>query len=232
MANLRIEDEYGIVTENARRREVFADYIEKRVADYISSPAGQARINREVDAKVKREVDAIIERQARARAAELEGIMVPSGPPIGEVLVLVSDVTGCSVPDLVGPRRTRALAWPRFLAVHILIKVRPDLSLPAIGKALGGRDHTSVMHARDKFHEIKHIEPWPRWLDDPRVVAMLEQAPKVHRPEPKPFSKLTAEQALAIRFSGKTEREIAAEYGISAGHAGDVKRGKSWKQAA
>lgn len=232
MANLRIPDEFGIVSENARRREVFAEYIERRAEEYIASPAVQDRIKREVTARLKAEVDAIIERKAREQAAEIEGLMQPAGPPIGEVLLLVSDVTGRSVPDLVGPRRTRSLAWPRFLAVHILVKVRPDLSLPAIGKALGKRDHSTVIHARDKFHEIKHIDPFPRWLSDPRVMAMLADAPTVERPASKPFSKLTPEQARAIRFSGKSERELAAEYGISAGHAGDVKRGKSWKQAA
>ena len=44
-----IEDEYGIVTENARRRSVFSKYIERRVEDYLTSPGGRARLAREIE---------------------------------------------------------------------------------------------------------------------------------------------------------------------------------------
>ena len=190
---LKIEDEFGIVSERARQRDAFAHIVKRRVDNYFSSPAGRARISREVDARLKVEVDAIIERRTRERIAEIERIQTPSGPPIGEVLVLVSDVTGCSVPELVGPRRARNVAWPRFLAVHLLLAMRPDLSLPAIGKALGGRDHTTVMHARDKFSALLDVEPICRWMADERVVALLAQRPQIVRRAP--FGRPIAEAA-------------------------------------
>ena len=67
-----IEDEYGIVTENARRRSVFSKYIERRVEDYLTSPGGRARLAREIESRVKVEVDALIARKAQERVAELE----------------------------------------------------------------------------------------------------------------------------------------------------------------
>ena len=232
MTALRIPDEFGIVTENARKRDVFSRFIERRIDAYFASASGQARIAREVDARLKREVDELIARKTRERVAEIENMELPSGPPIGEVLTLVAEVTGCSVPDVVGPRRSRNIAWPRFLAVHLLLAVRPDLSLPAIGHALGGRDHTSIMHARNKFIKLMDDDPVSRWLLDERVVALLANKPQVVRAAGRPFSKLTEEQAKAIRGSHKSESELAAEFGISKSHAGYVRRGLSWKQAA
>ena len=186
---LKIPDVFGIVSERARQRELYGEQAAKRRADaFVLSPAGQARINREVDARVKAEVDAIIERKRQERLAELEQIAPPPGPPIGEILVLVSDVTGCTVSDIVGPRRARNCAWPRFLAVHLLVVMRPDLSLPAIGHAIGGRDHTTVMHSRNQFAKLYDQEPFARWLDHPRVREMLARAPRPgERCKPNPF---------------------------------------------
>lgn len=176
---LKIQDEFGIVTERRRQRAVFAKQLQAHADRWFSNASTQAQIAREVDKRIKAEVDAIIARKTRERIAELEQMEMPSGPPIGEVLVLVSDVTGAPVPDIVGPRRARNIAWPRFLAVHILLAVRPDLSLPAIGRALGHRDHTSIMHARDKFLTLVDIEPVSRWLADSRVQAMLAKRPRL-----------------------------------------------------
>ncbi len=50
------------------------------------------------------------------------------------------------VHDLLSRKRTRALAHPRQLAMA-LAKELTDHSLPEIGEAFGGRDHTTVMHA-------------------------------------------------------------------------------------
>lgn len=50
-------------------------------------------------------------------------------------------------------RRSRYQAWPRQVAMLICIELRPDLSLPQIGKLFGNRDHTTVMHARTVTRE-------------------------------------------------------------------------------
>ena len=124
-------------------------------------------------------MDELIARKTRERVAEIESAEAPKGPPIGEVLQLVQEVTGVPMAHLTGPRRSRNLAWPRFLAVHILLAVRPDLSTPAIGKALGGRDHTTILAARNKFYEIMDLDPVRLWLADERIQAMLAQRPEV-----------------------------------------------------
>lgn len=52
---------------------------------------------------------------------------------------------GIRVADLVGKKRTRGIARPRQVAMS-LTKELTGLSLPAIGGAFGGRDHTTVMY--------------------------------------------------------------------------------------
>ena len=50
-------------------------------------------------------------------------------------------------------KRTRALARPRQVAMA-LAKDITSLSLPDIGEAFGGRDHTTVLHACRKVQEL------------------------------------------------------------------------------
>lgn len=53
------------------------------------------------------------------------------------------------VSDLLGNQRNREVAWARQVAMY-LARELTTYSLPKIGDAFGGRDHTTVMHAYDK----------------------------------------------------------------------------------
>jgi chromosomal replication initiator protein len=55
--------------------------------------------------------------------------------------------------DLLSKRRTRSLARPRQVAMS-LAKQLTSHSLPEIGEAFGGRDHTTVLHACKKIAEL------------------------------------------------------------------------------
>jgi len=61
------------------------------------------------------------------------------------------------VADLLSARRTRSLARPRQLAMA-LAKELTNHSLPEIGNAFGGRDHTTVLHACKKIHALKESD--------------------------------------------------------------------------
>lgn len=56
--------------------------------------------------------------------------------------------------DLTAKTRRRTIARPRQVAMS-LSKELTNLSLPEIGEAFGGRDHTTVMHACKRIHELK-----------------------------------------------------------------------------
>jgi chromosomal replication initiator protein len=57
------------------------------------------------------------------------------------------------VSDMHSPRRARAIARPRQVAMF-LAKQLTSRSLPEIGRKFGGRDHTTVMHAVSKVEEL------------------------------------------------------------------------------
>jgi len=60
---------------------------------------------------------------------------------------------GLSIEDLCGSSRSRVLVTARQIAMY-LCRELTDLSLPKIGQAFGGRDHTTVMHANRKIREL------------------------------------------------------------------------------
>ncbi len=79
-------------------------------------------------------------------------IRTPDDAPVTADLVI--DVTashyGLSRTELLGPSRKQPLARFRQIAMY-LCREHTDLSLPKIGAAFGGRDHTTVIHAVEKI---------------------------------------------------------------------------------
>lgn len=66
----------------------------------------------------------------------------------------VADYFKINVSDLLSNRRTRSITRPRQIAMA-LSKLLTRHSLPEIGSAFGGRDHTTVLHACRKVEELK-----------------------------------------------------------------------------
>jgi len=62
------------------------------------------------------------------------------------------------VADLHSKRRNRQITRPRQIAM-CLAKELTNLSLPDIGDAFGGRDHTTVIHACRKIEELLGSDP-------------------------------------------------------------------------
>jgi chromosomal replication initiator protein len=69
----------------------------------------------------------------------------------------VADYYKIRVADLLSKRRTRNIARPRQVAMAIS-KELTSHSLPEIGDAFGGRDHTTVLHAVRKINELKETD--------------------------------------------------------------------------
>jgi chromosomal replication initiator protein len=61
------------------------------------------------------------------------------------------------VADLLSKRRSRSIARPRQVAMA-LARELTNHSLPEIGDAFGGRDHTTVLHACDRVRELRESE--------------------------------------------------------------------------
>ncbi len=67
-----------------------------------------------------------------------------------DILNAVSSYYNLRPEDLTGPRRSQNLAIARQVAMY-LARDLTDMSLPQVGQALGGRDHTTVLHGCEKI---------------------------------------------------------------------------------
>ncbi|MGQ8367314.1 chromosomal replication initiator protein DnaA [Glaciecola sp. 1036] len=73
---------------------------------------------------------------------------------IENIIKMVADYYQIKVADILSKKRTRSVARPRQLAMA-LAKEITNHSLPEIGNAFGGRDHTTVLHAVRKIEELR-----------------------------------------------------------------------------
>lgn len=144
----------------------------KRQRTKKQSLAAKNRIDKRQDAeryinRKREECEAVtaakrIEAQRRADAAigqyRMIEILKPNGEEVKQkrqtilsIILEVSAETGISPDEIKGPKRAKAIVRARHDAVYRTLTRRPDLSLPQIGKAFN-RDHTTIMHVRDKYN--------------------------------------------------------------------------------
>ena len=71
---------------------------------------------------------------------------------VSEIQERTAEAFGVSVEALVSASRAGNLAWPRQVAMY-LSRELTDQTLPAIGRAFGGRNHTTVLHAYKRTAE-------------------------------------------------------------------------------
>ncbi|MCB1888599.1 MAG: chromosomal replication initiator protein DnaA [Rhodocyclaceae bacterium] len=70
----------------------------------------------------------------------------------------VADYYKIKIADMHSKKRTRAIARPRQVAMALAKDITP-MSLPAIGEAFGGRDHTTVLHACRTIADLRLNDP-------------------------------------------------------------------------
>lgn len=94
-------------------------------------------------------------------AAEALKDIIPSNRPytitIEDIQQKVGEYYGLKLEDFKARKRTKAVAFPRQVAMY-LSRELTELSLPKIGDAFGGRDHTTVIHAHDKIKKTLLID--------------------------------------------------------------------------
>jgi len=76
---------------------------------------------------------------------------------IDNIQKTVAEYYKIRVADLLSKRRSRSIARPRQVAMALARELTSH-SLPEIGDAFGGRDHTTVLHACDRVKELREIE--------------------------------------------------------------------------
>ncbi|HQB51249.1 MAG TPA: chromosomal replication initiator protein DnaA [bacterium] len=69
-----------------------------------------------------------------------------------KIIEAVANFYNINVSDLLGSSRKRELVGPRQIAMYLL-RIKVNASFPAIGQEMGGRDHTTAMHACSKIEK-------------------------------------------------------------------------------
>jgi len=77
---------------------------------------------------------------------------------IEQVQRKVCDVFGVKLSDLKAKNRTKAVAFPRQIAMYVARQLT-HASLAEVGRAFGGKDHTTVLHAVAKITSLIQDDP-------------------------------------------------------------------------
>ena len=76
---------------------------------------------------------------------------------IDNIQKIVAEYFQIRTSEMLSPKRSRSIARPRQIAMT-LAKELTNHSLPEIGEAFGGRDHTTVLHANRKIADLRESE--------------------------------------------------------------------------
>jgi chromosomal replication initiator protein len=77
---------------------------------------------------------------------------------VEDIQLRICESFGVSMDDLLSSSRAAPVTWPRQVAMY-LARELTDQTLPAIGRAFGGRNHTTVMHACRRTAERMATDP-------------------------------------------------------------------------
>jgi chromosomal replication initiator protein len=169
---LRSRFEWGLLTDIQApdletriailRKKVNTERIAVTDPEVLTFIAGRVASNiRELEGALTRVVafSSLTDRPMTVELAEhvLKDVF-PQGSAAPEVTIpriqeAVSERFGVTLDELVSPRRSQAVAYPRQVAMY-LSRELTDSSLPKIGKEFGGRDHTTVIHATSKITRL------------------------------------------------------------------------------
>lgn len=73
---------------------------------------------------------------------------------IDKIIDYVCKIYNMQYDDIIGKKRPKNIAMARQVAMYLCRKIT-DASLPKIGQAFGGRDHTTVIHAYEKIEKMR-----------------------------------------------------------------------------
>ena len=76
---------------------------------------------------------------------------------IDDIQKTICDFYKLKISDLLSSKRTQLIARPRQMAMS-LSKELTQHSLPSIGNAFGGRDHTTVIHAQKTINQLRQTD--------------------------------------------------------------------------
>lgn len=143
----------------------------KAIHRRIAMAADRAQWNAKTKAKADRATHQPVLTRSR-REYEIPERSVIYIPKVTRALLAIADEFGITTDLLISDSRKHDICVARFFAVALLIETT-SMSFPAIGRRLGGRDHTTIMHSRDQAVKLLAQEAVRNRFDD--IKARLAQ---------------------------------------------------------
>lgn len=94
----------------------------------------------------------VVESYQQNAVAQYQNIPIVGHIKVRNVVRVVAAHYGISEIDIISARRTKEVMRPRHVAYY-LARTLTTLSLPEIGRRMGGKDHTSVLHGVAKMEK-------------------------------------------------------------------------------
>jgi chromosomal replication initiator protein len=107
--------------------------------------------------------------------------MTERGITVADCLRIVSEELGVSVNELLSDRTARYVARPRQIAMWAASRAT-RASLPAIGRDIGDRDHTTVMHGIRTIERLRREQSSLRAISDRVLHRVLADPRQVELP--------------------------------------------------
>lgn len=95
--------------------------------------------------------------------------------PVAAIIKTVGEFYQISELDIRSKRRDAETVWARQVAMW-LAKETTTHSLPQLGQAIGGRDHTTVMHALRRIERLRETDETVRADTDALLIAVRGQS--------------------------------------------------------
>jgi len=130
-----------------------AFFVAKRVRSNVRELEGALKRIQAISHFTGREVSLELVKEALRDLIALQDRLIT----IGNIQKTVAEYFKIKVADLLSKRRNRSITRPRQIAMA-LAKELTNHSLPEIGDAFGGRDHTTVLHACRLVEELKESD--------------------------------------------------------------------------
>ena len=136
--------------ENITVRSEVLEYIASRISANIRELEGSLLRVTAFANLTRQEIDLQLAQMVlKDLLSDPEDIEISSSLIMGQT----ASYFGVTIEQLCGPDRSRPMVEARQIAMYICRELT-DLSLPKIGEAFGGRDHTTVMHANKKIQGL------------------------------------------------------------------------------
>ena len=155
-----IETKIAILQRKAEERKYI---LSTEVATYLAENGGddvrslEGLLNKVIFASLLHEepitVSLAMEALKQAVSEENKEVMTTSS-----IINTVCQFYNIPKSDLLGKKKNKELVEPRQICIYLITELMPG-PLVTIGQAMGGRDHTTVIHARDKISDLIRTDP-------------------------------------------------------------------------